>query len=221
MEGSGRDGAGGGDRLGVMVGDRRGHHGGTAHAQLDVDGRLGLRLRADEAQPVHPLPPVHPLGQWQPGSLVVVPLQEIVSSMSSLEYVQGGPSVPGTQFIDIKLKVVPQLKRNSFCNVNKSFSSTRCTTLYYLRKNTRVHVIVELEIQQNSFSRVAPSDSSTCRISAMWHGRHDLVPLASPAFSAEQPMGGGCARRKGKWAADVDEGAGVGADVCGGSAKMG
>ena len=137
------------------------------------------------------------------------------------ESLQGGPSGRGTQFIDIKLKVVPQLKRNSFCNVNKSFSSTRCTTLYYLRKNTRVHVIVELEIQQNSFSRVAPSDSSTCRISAMWHGRHDLVPLASPAFSAEQPMGGGCARRKGKWAADVDEGAGVGADVCGGSAKMG
>ena len=79
MEGSGRDGAGGGDRLGVMVGDRRGHHGGTAHAQLDVDGRLGLRLRADEPQPVHPLHPVHPLGQGQPGALVFVTLEEIAT----------------------------------------------------------------------------------------------------------------------------------------------
>ena len=57
-------------------------------------------------------------------------------------------------------------------------------------------------------------------MSAMWHGRHDLVPLASPALSAEQPIGGGCASRKGKWA----EGAAAGEDlsaVCGGSAKMG
>ena len=65
----------------------------------------------------------------------------------------------------------------------------------------------------------------------MWHGRHDFVPLASPAFSDEQPMGGGCARRKGKWAADEVDRAGAAAAedeesddlsaVCGGSAKMG
>ena len=56
----------------------------------------------------------------------------------------------------------------------------------------------------------------------MWQGRQDFVPLASPAFSAEQPMGGGCASRKGKCAADVDEGVGDGLSaVWGGSAKMG
>ena len=76
--GRGDGGGGGHDRLGVRVsGNRRGHDdgGGGAHAQLYVDGRLGLRLRADEAQPVHTLHPVDPLGQGQPGALVLVPLK--------------------------------------------------------------------------------------------------------------------------------------------------
>ena len=51
--------------------------------------------------------------------------------------IQGGPSGHGIQFVDIKLKVLPQyelliLKRNSYVNVNvnKRLSSTRWTTLY-------------------------------------------------------------------------------------------
>ena len=57
-------------------------------------------------------------------------------------------------------------------------------------------------------------------MSVMWHGRHDLVPLASPGFSGEQAIGGGCASRNGKCAvdgADEDEDD----DGGGGSAKMG
>ena len=76
MEGGGDGGDGGGG--GHLGGDRRGHDGlglGGAHAQLHVDGGLGLRLGADEAQPVHPLDPVNPLGQGQPGALVLVPLE--------------------------------------------------------------------------------------------------------------------------------------------------
>ena len=90
VEGGGGDGGGGGDRLGVVIGDRRRHDGGAAHAQLYVDGRLGLRLRADEAQAVHTLHPVHPLGQGQSGAFVLVPLEEgIVNSLSSLPWHQG------------------------------------------------------------------------------------------------------------------------------------
>ena len=57
-------------------------------------------------------------------------------------------------------------------------------------------------------------------MSAMWHGRHDLVPLASPGFSGEQAIGGGCASRNGKCAVDgADEDDDD--DGGGGSAKMG
>ena len=52
--------------------------------------------------------------------------------------IQGGPSGRGTQFVDIKLKLMPQYKllilnRNSYFNVSKRLSSTRRTTLYMYR----------------------------------------------------------------------------------------
>ena len=52
----------------------------------------------------------------------------------STKLVQGGPSVRGRLFVDIKLKVPSQyellmLKCNSYFNVNKRLTSTRWTTL--------------------------------------------------------------------------------------------
>ena len=61
-----------------------------------------------------------------------------------IKSIQGGPSGHGTQFFDIKLKVMPQykllvLKCYPYCNANKSLYSTRWTTLYNISNSWPAH----------------------------------------------------------------------------------
>ena len=73
--------------------------------------------------------------------LLHVSIHTIFSSILAFEDNLGDPSGHGTQFADIKWKVLPKnklltLKRNSYFYVNKSLSSTRWATLYLWRDVT-------------------------------------------------------------------------------------